>query len=104
MARKANFGTTIEQGQHERLRAVSARTKVPMAEIVRAGIERELRRHEEVGARVECRTCARTKAPRGRDVAAACHDSYCTPGCPGYGLDPRSGDLWPGESRAEFGF
>lgn len=47
---------------------------------------------------VTCRTCTKTKAPYGRDVAAAAGGSRCTVDCPGYFNDPRPGHLWPGEA------
>ena len=58
-----------------------------------------------VGISVECVRCRRTKAPRGRSVAAAMGNSMCTDDqCKGYREDPKPGDLWPGETEAEFGY
>jgi len=55
------------------------------------------------GSSVQCAACGRTKAPRGRSVPT-CSASYCDAECPGYACQPLPGDLWPGESRAEFGY
>jgi len=30
--------------------------------------------------------------------------SYCQHECPGHYLEPRAGDLWPGELREDFGY
>lgn len=47
---------------------------------------------------VKCSTCGRTKAPRGRDVAAAAGGSYCTiHDCDDYMKEPTAGHLWPNE-------
>lgn len=55
------------------------------------------------GSSVECAACGRTKAPRGRSVPMYVA-GYCDGSCPGYACQPLPGDLWPGESRAEFGY
>lgn len=56
-----------------------------------------------VGISVECARCHRTKAPRGRSLSY--HLSYCLPDeCPGYNLEPFAGDLFPGETDADFGY
>jgi hypothetical protein len=57
-----------------------------------------------VGISVECTVCKRTKAPRGRSVPMARANSMCDHECPGYWLDPKPGDLWPGESAMDFGY
>jgi hypothetical protein len=59
---------------------------------------------EDVGVAVECTICHRRKAPRGRSVAAAMANSMCDDDCPGYRLDPYPGQLWPGETKEEFGY
>lgn len=56
-------------------------------------------------APVKCVDCGRTKAPRGRDVAAAANGSYCTGSeCDGYHKDPVAGHLWPGEELVRVDF
>lgn len=55
-----------------------------------------------IGSCVYCRVCHCMKAPRGRSVPYQAH--YCTRECSGWDLDPRVGDLWPGESEADFGY
>ena len=57
---------------------------------------------EETGVAVTCTTCGRTKKPWGR--SAPLMASYCEHECPGYRQDPQPGDLWPGETREEFGY
>lgn len=52
-----------------------------------------------VGVSIECTTCRRTKAPRGRSVAPATSGSLCDDTCAGYRNDPKPSDLWPGEVR-----
>lgn len=55
-----------------------------------------------IGIRVECTVCGDTKQPRGRDAPmGAC---YCNDECEGYRLDPSPGDLWWGETDADFGY
>lgn len=50
------------------------------------------------GLEIRCTTCGRAKAPRGRDVPAGMHETYCTTTtCADYGAEPRPGFLWPGE-------
>jgi predicted DNA-binding protein len=44
--RKVNQSFTIELSQLERLGALSQRTRIPMSEIVRNALERELAKHE----------------------------------------------------------
>ena len=53
---------------------------------------------------VECRACGKTKAPIGRSVPMECAIGYCGSDCWGYRADPWPGDLWPGETREEFGY
>jgi len=58
-----------------------------------------------VGIRVACAVCGRDKAPRGRSVPDASHESWCTwDKCVGYNLPPDVGSLWPGESEEDFGY
>jgi hypothetical protein len=58
-----------------------------------------------VGIARYCTVCGRQKAPRGRSVADAMWNSLCTDDqCEGYYLDPKPGDLWPGETAEEFGY
>ena len=55
------------------------------------------------GSRVTCVRCGRVKVPRGRDVPAAMAGVYCYSDCPGHACRPLPGDLWPGETREDFG-
>lgn len=55
-----------------------------------------------VGIAVRCAECGRQKKPRGR--SAPMRAAYCDSECPGYYLEPHVGDLWPGESEADFGY
>jgi len=57
-----------------------------------------------VGITVWCTVCPRSKKPIGRSAAFAMANSLCDRDCPGYLLDPQPGDLWPGETQAEFGY
>jgi hypothetical protein len=59
---------------------------------------------ENVGVAVECVVCHRRKKPVGRSAPDAMAGSLCDSECPGYYEDPRPGQLWPGETREEFGF
>lgn len=56
------------------------------------------------GSSVECACCGRYKAPRGRSVPMEIEGSYCARECPGHDCAPLPGDLWPGETREEFGY
>jgi len=59
---------------------------------------------EEVGRSVYCLVCGLRKKPVGRSVALAMANSLCDHECPGYFEEPRPGDLWPNESREDFGY
>lgn len=52
---------------------------------------------DNIAQSVTCTTCRRTKAPIGRDVAAAAAGAYCDRECPGYTAEPHPGTRWPGE-------
>jgi hypothetical protein len=67
------------------------------------GLVEAVARSLEVGERVTCAVCGRQKQPRGRSAALEAASGYCTDECSGY-REPFVGDLWPGESRVEFGF
>ena len=56
------------------------------------------------GSPVECVVCYQIKAPRGRSVPEEGCGALCTSDCPGFYFRPLSGDLWPGETREEFGY
>jgi hypothetical protein len=59
--------------------------------------------YDEVGGPlVVCVVCGRAKSPRGR--SAPLEMVGCDWDCPGYSLEPRAGDLWPGERRSDFGY
>ncbi len=55
-----------------------------------------------VGIAVTCTICHQTKQPRGRSAPLEAY--LCNTDCPGFDQPPVSGDLWPGESEADFGF
>lgn len=55
-----------------------------------------------VGVSVYCTTCRQEKQPRGRSAPLGM--TLCSYGCSGYSQAPLAGDLWPGETEAEFGF
>lgn len=56
-----------------------------------------------IGVRVICALCGQQKQPRGRSAALIA--SFCTrDDCAGYVDPPLVGDLWPGETDAQFGF
>lgn len=57
---------------------------------------------EQVGASVECKVCGQRKKPIGRSAPLEMY--LCDWECPGYNQEPFPGDLWPGETREEFGF
>jgi hypothetical protein len=57
-----------------------------------------------IGIAVYCMTCGLRKAPRGRSVPVAIANGMCDTHCSGFYENPRSGDLWPGETEEEFGF
>ncbi len=48
----------------------------------------------------QCAACGQRKAPRGRSVPMEASNGYCDHECPGYGLIPMPGHLWPGELAA----
>lgn len=61
------------------------------------------------GIQVTCTVCERIKAPRGRSLPwqlelSYCHADILSDMCPGYLLDPKPGDLFPGETSEEFGY
>jgi hypothetical protein len=58
--------------------------------------------HWKVGRAVTCTVCGRTKKPHGR--SAPLESSMCDSECPGYNQSPNPGDLWPGETREEYGY
>ena len=55
-----------------------------------------------VGVSVRCKTCGINKAPRGRSIPFG--SFLCGPDCAGFDQDPKPGDLWPGETDADFGY
>ena len=58
----------------------------------------------EVGEAVDCVVCHRRKKPRGRSAPLEMANSLCDGDCVGYNLDPEPSDLWPRETREEFGY
>lgn len=63
-----------------------------------------MRDKEQVGVAVDCTVCGRRKKPVGRSAPMAAYGSLCESECPGYYEDPKPGELWPGETREEFGY
>ena len=59
---------------------------------------------EEVGVIVRCAVCGRRKKPIGRSAPIALANALCDDDCKGYREEPYPGQLWPGETREEFGF
>jgi len=57
-----------------------------------------------VGIAVYCTVCALRKKPVGRSASPVMANSLCDGDCPGYHMEPEPGDLWPGETQAEFGY
>lgn len=58
---------------------------------------------DEVGVAVNCTVCRKRKQPIGRDAPLGSY--MCNPhDCEGYRQDPQPGDLWPGETREQFGY
>lgn len=57
-----------------------------------------------VGERVNCTVCRKRKAPIGRRVPLEMSNGMCSRDCPGYDQRPYPGDLWPGETRRDFGY
>lgn len=56
-----------------------------------------------VGIIAECVVCYRPKAPRGRSSPIGSY--YCESQiCSGWAAHPFPGDLWPGETDADFGY
>ena len=58
----------------------------------------------DVGKSVNCSVCDLRKKPIGRDASVYEAGSLCDSECPGYYLQPHASDLWPGETREEFGY
>lgn len=59
---------------------------------------------KEVGIAVTCTVCGLRKKPRGRSAPMEMANSLCDHECPGYNQPPEPGELWPGETREEFGY
>jgi hypothetical protein len=62
----------------------------------------ESSKREMVGVAVQCTVCERTKKPVGRSAPMEAY--LCDHECSGYYQDPKPGELWPGETREEFGY
>lgn len=56
------------------------------------------------GIAVYCVVCRLRKKPHARSAPLEMANSLCDHECPGYDEPPRAGDLWPGESEADFGY
>lgn len=67
-----------------------------------------IKRATKIGILVRCSVCGKRKAPRGRSVPLELNWSMCTSEpideCPGYRQAPLPGDLWAGETDADFGY
>ena len=59
---------------------------------------------EDIGVAVDCAVCGMRKKPIGRSAPLEMANSLCDGDCPGYRQDPYPGQLWPGETREEFGY
>jgi hypothetical protein len=59
---------------------------------------------EKVGVSVICTVCGLRKKPVGRSAPLEMANSLCDDECYGYRLDPKPGQLWPGETQEEFGY
>ena len=59
---------------------------------------------EIIGEAVYCTICQRRKKPRGRSAPWEIASSLCDSDCDGYYQEPYPGQLWPGETREEFGY
>lgn len=59
---------------------------------------------DEKGQAVKCSTCGLRKQPIGRSAPLEMVNGLCDDDCPGYREEPLPGDLWPGESRIDFGY
>lgn len=57
-----------------------------------------------VGIAVRCTVCHLRKKPHGRSAPMVMANSLCDFECAGYDLDPKPGDLWPGETCEDFGY
>jgi len=57
-----------------------------------------------IGIAVYCEVCGLRKKPYGRSASPVMANSLCDDDCAGYLSEPKPGDLWPGETEAEFGF
>lgn len=60
--------------------------------------------YEDVGIAVICSVCGLCKKPIGRSAPLETANSLCDHECHGYLGGPLPGDLWPGETREEFGY
>ena len=57
-----------------------------------------------IGIAVNCTVCGRRKKPVGRSAPIEMANSLCDSDCRGYWEEPIPGDLWPRETREEFGY
>jgi len=57
-----------------------------------------------VGVAVDCTVCHRRKKPVGRSAPMEMANSICDSDCSGYYEEPKPRDLWPGETREEYGY
>ncbi len=51
-----------------------------------------------------CSGCHKRKKPLGRSAPLEMANGLCDHECEGYMLEPKPHDLWPGETREEFGY
>lgn len=61
-------------------------------------------RANDVGVAVYCEVCGLRKKPVGRSAPMEMANSLCDHECPGYDMDPKPGQLWPGETVEDLGF
>jgi len=57
---------------------------------------------EQIGVAVYCTVCAARKKPIGRSAPLGVY--LCDDDCEGYRQEPFPGQLWPGETREQFGY
>ena len=92
-----NFHNQLTEAEISRLLLTEAARRPSRCEEVQMSLS-------EVGIAVDCTVCGRRKKPRGRSAPLEMANSLCDFECPGYDQAPEPGELWPGETREEFGF
>lgn len=96
------MGRSLQNKEKRRIKTRDRVRKRERAKAARRDGGRDM--SDDVGVAVECRVCGLRKKPIGRDAPMETAGSLCDWECPGYHQDPKPGSLWPGETRAEFGY